>query len=713
MAENITTFPILEPITSDANSPFSPSGAGGGGFSPNFTGDIFTSRGRFGNGTNYWDITAVSMKSANFVSGVSGCYIGYDGNVEFNEGVFRGDIAASNIDLTGGTIRYQKTSFTDSTNAGYYISADGVYFGAAGDITKFKYSITTGNMDYVGTMSNSAGVIVLDSAAQTILKDFTFGTTDYSGALKTGDITWNTSTGVVTGGTGIIVNRNGIVGALAGTAKFALLSDGTATFAGALSAATGTFAGTVSAGAIIVGTDASLIEMASQSDFPPDTNLAGYWSFDEGAGDSMADSSGAGNALTIAGTPSFVAGVSGKCLDFDGSTNYMRKAVANFRSSDSAGFISCWIKTTGTASIRIFCSSDEAATDKLMLLYVAGAADGEIRFSQNNGGTNNIVKGTTAVNDGNWHHIVVASSGTAWKIYVDGVEEDLTVSSGANNGNWFADTDGRDNIVIGALITSDGTSGYWDGEIDELRIYSVVPTAAQVYALYKQPQGGKSFNVPVGALVSGKIFSKQITLAVAGGTGDSYIAGGNNLDLANWRGGDANGGAYILGQDDSVANDPAKLFVGNYSTNNYFSYNGATDLRFVGCNIQTAADGTNRILIASTDAGYIQFMNTADKREAGISFSHQTNGGSMLLLAGNAAQTDTPGIYLDYMGSASWADFYPTTSVVTLGYTTKFASVGMNAINLPDAVEAGAPTADCKVKIKVNGAYYYLAAEEI
>jgi len=209
MAEKITTFPILAPINTASNgSTFSPTGTGGGvknsgtpGFSSSFQGDIFCNFGRFGNGTDYWDISATSMQSANFVTGVSGCQILYSGNVEFNEGIFRGTITTANVTLTGGVIRYQKTSFTDSVNAGYYNGPEGIYYGAAADVSKLKYDITTGVFDFIGTVSgrstltiatsiNASGQLVtdivngkLDTSAKTILDAFTFGV---SGALQIG-----------------------------------------------------------------------------------------------------------------------------------------------------------------------------------------------------------------------------------------------------------------------------------------------------------------------------------------------------------------------------------------------------------------------------------------------------------------------------------------------------------------------------------------------
>src|SRR3990167_4873311 len=80
----------------------------------------------------------------------------------------------------------------------------------------------------------------LDSEAQSILAGFTFGAADYAGAVKAGDITWNPSTGAITGGSGIILYRLGIVGAAAGITTFSInATTGAATFAGTLSAPLG------------------------------------------------------------------------------------------------------------------------------------------------------------------------------------------------------------------------------------------------------------------------------------------------------------------------------------------------------------------------------------------------------------------------------------------------------------------------------------------
>ncbi len=82
------------------------------------------------------------MQSYDFITGVQGWKIYGDGMAEFY-----------GLDLTGGTIRYQKASFVDDSISGYYIGPEGLYFGSIADITKLKFSIATGTVDLVGTIS--------------------------------------------------------------------------------------------------------------------------------------------------------------------------------------------------------------------------------------------------------------------------------------------------------------------------------------------------------------------------------------------------------------------------------------------------------------------------------------------------------------------------------------------------------------------------------
>jgi len=79
----------------------------------------------------------------------------------------------------------------------------------------------------------------LDTSSKSILSDFTFGAVNYAGAVKSGDIVWDTTTGAVTGGSGVVTYRKGIVGASSGVVTFSIdATTGNATFKGDITAST-------------------------------------------------------------------------------------------------------------------------------------------------------------------------------------------------------------------------------------------------------------------------------------------------------------------------------------------------------------------------------------------------------------------------------------------------------------------------------------------
>ena len=104
------------------------------------------------------------IQSTGFVTGITGWQIKGDGNAEF-----------VGITLTGGTLKYGKTAFTDTVNAGYILDSNGVFIGNAGDTTHLKYTLATGVVDAkvfsgiiagwtIGSTTLSSGNILIDSS---------------------------------------------------------------------------------------------------------------------------------------------------------------------------------------------------------------------------------------------------------------------------------------------------------------------------------------------------------------------------------------------------------------------------------------------------------------------------------------------------------------------------------------------------------------------
>lgn len=171
-------------------------------------------------------------------------------------------------------------------------------------------------------------------------------------------------------------------------------------------------------------------------------------------------------------------------IQLDGVDEYLYRSESGYRGSDSSGSVSLWIKTSASSG-DLFTTSDEAST----IRYWSIRHEGIIRVINRNGGDMTTVIGTSTINDNTWKHIVITSSGTAYKLYINGVEDTLT---GTNNGNWFADVTGRDNLVIGALRRSTGTTGYSPGVFNEVSVWNKELSLAEISEIYN---GGTPSNL--------------------------------------------------------------------------------------------------------------------------------------------------------------------------------------------------------------------------
>src|SRR3990167_8100146 len=85
------------------------------------------------------------------------------------------------------------------------------------------------------------------------------------------------------------------------------------------------------------------------------------------------------------------------------------------------------------------------------------------------------------------------SNGTAFSLRLNGAAETLAVESGANNGDWLAETADRDNFVIGGLkLTSE--SSFLKGDIAEILMYDTGLSAASISLLETYLDGRYAIN---------------------------------------------------------------------------------------------------------------------------------------------------------------------------------------------------------------------------
>lgn len=89
------------------------------------------------------------------------------------------------------------------------------------------------------------------------------------------------------------------------------------------------------------------------------------------------------------------------------------------------------------------------------------------------------------------YYIVVQSNGSAWKIFINGVEETLTMRSGTNTGLWFSDFSysGTPRFALGNTYRQNAWAPIsFNGYLGGYLITSEVLTQAQITALYNNGQ---------------------------------------------------------------------------------------------------------------------------------------------------------------------------------------------------------------------------------
>lgn len=208
-------------------------------------------------------------------------------------------------------------------------------------------------------------------------------------------------------------------------------------------------------------------------------HLVGHWDMQMANG-LVQDLSNEGNNLTKVGQVSQVQGVFDKALKFDGSSGYLSKSIANFRSVDSFGSITAWVKldAIGLGTKSIFSSSDTATNTKYFLFEVA--TTGQLLVQNSVSG---VASPSNYLVAGKLHHVALVSTGTTYRMFIDGVSVTVATSYGTNDGGWFSDVADRDNISIGAA-TRLSKGEYLNGGISDVKVWSKTLSDAEVLADY-------------------------------------------------------------------------------------------------------------------------------------------------------------------------------------------------------------------------------------
>ena len=230
--------------------------------------------------------------------------------------------------------------------------------------------------------------------------------------------------------------------------------------------------------------------------FAPGPTLIGNWTFDEGTGTTVADSSNHGRNGTLQSAvggnlPTWIAdGIHGKALHFDG-TGYARLTnTANAFDFGRKGFsVAGWVRYAtlpqqSTGADYCFIGKQDSLPYDNGYTFVVDwppGAPNHLTFYDCNQNTMLVTPRT--YDDQQWHFVVGTNDGTTGRLYVDG--QLIGAQPGAPGLN------SADMLVGGVVFTGAFVDGFI-GDIDEVRVYDAPLATDLVQSLYSGYTSGKA-----------------------------------------------------------------------------------------------------------------------------------------------------------------------------------------------------------------------------
>ena len=236
--------------------------------------------------------------------------------------------------------------------------------------------------------------------------------------------------------------------------------------------------------------------------------LIAYWPFDGDLKDAIGDSHGTGM-----GSDDIVydTGQFGQGIDLDGIDQFIETPVENeemFDFQDGTGFsVSAWFRVDGfTKSWQALISKGE---ENRWRIHRRGGES----IMTGNGGNGDVSAGTTDVNDGEIHHVVLVSDpdGGEVRFYVD---DELEATGASPN------IESNDNpMMIGE--SPDARNRTWDGLIDDVAIWKRALSDSEVSALNK-------YGINLDSVNEGFVLESEINTDI-----QAVAVLGTSIDLGN------------------------------------------------------------------------------------------------------------------------------------------------------------------------------------
>lgn len=385
--------------------------------------------------------------------------------------------------------------------------------------------------------------------------------------------------------------------------------------------------------------------------------LVGYWSFNEGTSTQATDFSGRGNTGTLtnmsapaSATSGWGSGKLGTGLNFDGTDDYVSTTDIDF--TTGGWTLSAWIKTTNTNGQRIFSKGINDGSAQLWFLTFSGGI--EMGWFVNSPFEDVTASASVNVADGNWHHMVAVVGASTIQLYVDGVAVGTPVAHDGtpvtNDSNW----------LIGSL---GGTAEFFNGKIDEVRMYNRALTATEVLRQYNT--GVIKFNSSKNEVVKNGL--------VGHWTFDSYNLSDKVYDVS----GNSNNG-YFQGGSTSTAKTLGKI-------GQAMNFDGVNDM------VNAGSGSTLDDLPGLTYMGWIKPRSAGGGR------------GTLFAKVNSSNVQGLTYVFFDNVTATNGISFLRDTLTTDISYTTTNNAVSLNEWAHVAVTWDGTVNTVGNVKIYING----------
>jgi len=211
-------------------------------------------------------------------------------------------------------------------------------------------------------------------------------------------------------------------------------------------------------------------------------DLVGYWSLDEGTGTTATDGSGNSNTGTLTNNPTWTQGKKNGALRFDGVNDYVDCGNNATLNPTSATTIEAWVKPNSVTagSYKAILSNWGASVPNGYLFYGQYSLNGTwFHFEMKIGDVGKQFNVASVFTANTWVHLVLVYDGSYLRTYKNGVAIG-TPTAATGTINAFTS-----NLKIGAYSQSP-ISGYFNGSVDEVKIYSRALSAEEIRYQYNR-----------------------------------------------------------------------------------------------------------------------------------------------------------------------------------------------------------------------------------